>query len=76
MALITLTQLPAHTKAIIKRIDDSALQIQLMEMGFIPDENILLEITAPLGDPLSIMLAGYNISIRKSEADCIWVELV
>jgi ferrous iron transport protein A len=76
MAFITLSQLPAHTKAVIKRIDDGALQIQLMEMGFIPDENILLEITAPLGDPLSIMLAGYNLSIRKSEADSIWVEVV
>jgi ferrous iron transport protein A len=70
---IPLTQLKPHTKATIVRIDDSELQIQLMEMGFMPDEQILLEIAAPLGDPLSIMLSGYNISIRKSEADHIWV---
>ena len=50
------------------------MRLKLMEMGFIPGEDVLLEITAPLGDPLSIMIAGYNLSIRKSEAENIWVK--
>jgi ferrous iron transport protein A len=73
---LPLSQLPRHTKARIVAIQDSEIQLQLMEMGFIPDEGILLEITAPLGDPLSIMIAGYNLSIRKQDADLISVEII
>jgi ferrous iron transport protein A len=69
-----LTQLTPHTKATIVAFEESEIAVKLMEMGFIPGEDVLLEITAPLGDPLSIMIAGYNLSIRKSEAENIWVE--
>jgi ferrous iron transport protein A len=68
-----LTHLAPNTKATIVQFNDSEIAIKLMEMGFIPGEDVLLEITAPLGDPLSVMIAGYNLSIRKSEAESIWV---
>jgi ferrous iron transport protein A len=69
-----LTELTPYSKATITAFDESDIAVKLMEMGFIPGEDVLLEITAPLGDPLSIMIAGYNLSIRKSEAVNIWVE--
>jgi ferrous iron transport protein A len=68
-----LTQLAPNTKATITKFEESEIAIKLMEMGFIPGEDVLLEITAPLGDPISVMIAGYNLSIRKSEAENIWV---
>jgi ferrous iron transport protein A len=75
MSQIKLSQLAPHTKATIAQFEESEIAVKLMEMGFIPGEDVLLEITAPLGDPLSIMIAGYNLSIRKSEAENIWVSV-
>jgi ferrous iron transport protein A len=69
-----LSQLKPNTKAIITDVKESDIRVQLLEMGFVPDEGLLLEIVAPLGDPISIMIAGYNISIRKTDADNVMVE--
>ena len=45
-----------------------------MEMGCVPGERIRVEQVAPLGDPMSIVVAGYNLSLRLNEADNIFVE--
>ena len=45
-----------------------------MEMGFLPGEEVIVEQIAPLGDPISVMVAGYQVSLRISEADAILVE--
>jgi ferrous iron transport protein A len=45
-----------------------------MEMGFLPGEEVTVEQIAPLGDPISVMVAGYQVSLRISEADAIMVE--
>ena len=44
-------------------------------MGCVPGEAIWVEMIAPLGDPMAIQIAGYYLSIRKKDADKIWVEL-
>jgi ferrous iron transport protein A len=48
--------------------------VKLLEMGCIPDEEISVELTAPFGDPIAIQVAGYQLSIRKQEAENIMVE--
>lgn len=48
--------------------------IKLMEMGCVPGEKVKVEQIAPLGDPISITVAGYNLSLRLNEADNILVE--
>ncbi len=50
--------------------------LKLMEMGLVPGEEIFVEQIAPLGDPLSISVAGYHLSLRLNEASMIWVEEV
>ncbi len=45
-----------------------------MEMGCVPGELIRVEQIAPLGDPISISVAGYALSLRLSEAQEIFVE--
>lgn len=70
---VRLSELPAGKKAVIKHHDESDLQLTLMEMGCIPGEPVCIEMVAPLGDPLAIQIAGYYLSIRKKDADRIWV---
>ena len=45
-----------------------------MEMGCVPGEHVKVEQVAPLGDPISISVAGYNLSLRLNEAHNIFVE--
>ncbi len=73
--LLRLSQLPAGRKAVIQRHEDSDFQLTLMEMGCIPGEPVWIEMIAPLGDPMAIQIAGYYLSIRKADADKIWVTL-
>lgn len=68
-----LSQLPAGTRAVIKDQEDNELRLTLMEMGCVPGEPVWVEMIAPMGDPLAINIAGYYLSIRKKEADNIWV---
>jgi ferrous iron transport protein A len=70
---IRLSQLPAGIKAVIKNHDESEFQLTLMEMGCIPGEPVWVEMIAPMGDPMAIQIAGYYLSIRKKDADKIWV---
>lgn len=71
--LLRLSELPAGTKAVIKEHDQSDFSLTLMEMGCVPGEPVWVEMIAPLGDPMAINIAGYYLSIRKNEADKIWV---
>jgi len=74
--LIKLTELPYKRKAIIKRFEQTELYVKLLEMGCIPEEEISVELTAPLGDPIAINVAGYHLSLRNEEAEKIMVELI
>jgi ferrous iron transport protein A len=74
--IIKLTELPYKQKAIIKSFGQTELYVKLLEMGCIPDEEISVELTAPLGDPIAINVAGYNLSLRNNEAENIMVEVI
>jgi Fe2+ transport system protein FeoA len=54
--------------------ESNDLFLKLMEMGCVPGEHIKVEQVAPLGDPISISVAGYNLSLRLNEAHNIFVE--
>jgi ferrous iron transport protein A len=72
--LVRLSELPAGTKAVIDSHEESEFQLTLMEMGCVPGEPVWVEMIAPMGDPMAINIAGYYLSIRKKEADKIWVQ--
>ncbi len=55
-------------------VDD--VSIRLMEMGLTPGVELSLIGTAPLGDPLEFELRGYRLSVRKSEAARVEIEIV
>jgi ferrous iron transport protein A len=69
-----LTELKPGEKAVIKSFTSPDLALKLMEMGCIPGEIIVIEQIAPLGDPISIRIAGYSLSLRLNEADHIILE--
>lgn len=76
MMKMKLSQLKQGQKARIKGFASSDLELKLMEMGCIPGEMVIVEQIAPLGDPISIRVAGYSLSLRLSEADHILLEPV
>jgi ferrous iron transport protein A len=69
-----LSELKSGEKARIKDFESSELELKLMEMGCIPGEEVVVEQKAPLGDPISIRVAGYSLSLRINEANQIIVE--
>lgn len=73
MTAIRLTELKKGQKALIDRHEETDFRLTLMEMGCVPGEAVWIEMVAPLGDPIAIQIAGYNLSIRKEDAKSIWV---
>ncbi|MBL0133690.1 MAG: ferrous iron transport protein A [Chitinophagaceae bacterium] len=69
-----LSELKAGSVAKILSFENNDLFLKLMEMGCVPGERIRVEQVAPLGDPISISVSGYNLSLRINEADNIFVE--
>lgn len=60
--------------AVIREFENDDIFLKLMEMGCIPGETVKVDQIAPLGDPISITIAGYHLSLRLDEAQMIWVE--
>ena len=52
------------------------LKRRLMDMGVLVGETIKVEKLAPMGDPIEITVKSYKLSLRKSEAEKINVELI
>jgi ferrous iron transport protein A len=49
--------------------------LRLREMGVLPGTTVTLIRTAPMGDPLEIKVRGYHLTLRRSEADHVLVDL-
>lgn len=69
-----LSEVSVGKTVIVKEFESDDIFLKLMEMGCIPGETIKIDQFAPLGDPISITVAGYHLSLRLNEADKIWVE--
>lgn len=61
-------------KATILRIGGTgALRRRFIEMGIVKGETILIERSAPLGDPVEYFIKGYHLALRREEAALIEV---
>ncbi|HAK11839.1 MAG TPA: ferrous iron transport protein A [Chitinophagaceae bacterium] len=69
-----LSEIGVGRRVKISSIENDDNLIKLMEMGCVPGEVVQVEQIAPLGDPISISVAGYSLSLRISEAESILVE--
>jgi ferrous iron transport protein A len=70
-----LSDLGIGEKAYIHSFEKDDLFIKLMEMGCVPGELVEIEQVAITGDPISILISGYNLSLRRAEAANIFVTL-
>ncbi len=71
----TLKDVPIGKSAkVVKLHSDGALRRRIMDMGITRGTLITIRKVAPLGDPLEITLRGYELSIRKADAELIEVE--
>lgn len=62
------------TAKVVKLHGEGALKRRIMDMGITKGVEIFVRKVAPLGDPLEISVRGYELSIRKDDADIIEVE--
>ena len=73
--IVRLSELKPGQEGIITEFNKNDIFLKLMEMGCVPGEKIHLEQIAPLGDPISVNVSGYHLSLRLNEAEHILVEI-
>ncbi len=59
---------------VINTLTDDSLSLKLLEMGVLPGTRIQYNFAAPLGDPICVSVAGYNLSLRLDEAITISIQ--
>ncbi|MEO6454377.1 MAG: FeoA family protein [Ginsengibacter sp.] len=69
-----LSEINVGKKAVIIAFEKDEIIIKLMEMGCLPGEIVCIEKKAPWGDPISITVSGYLLSLRVNEAEKIIVQ--
>ena len=70
-----LKEVPVGDKAKVVRIHgEGAVKRRIMDMGITKGVEINVRKVAPLGDPIEITVRGYELSIRKADAESIEVE--
>lgn len=71
----TLKDVAVGDKAIVKRLSgEGALKRRIMDMGVTRGVEIFVRKVAPFGDPIEVTVRGYELSLRKAEAENILVE--
>ena len=71
----TLKQTKCGETVTVTRLDgEGALRRRIMDMGITKGTSIFVRKVAPLGDPVEITVRGYELSIRKGDAENILVE--
>lgn len=72
---MTLNQLPIGKEAVITAVGgEGALRCRLLDMGIIPKTKVVIRKVAPMGDPIEIHIRGYEMTLRKEDAEKIEVK--
>lgn len=72
---MTLDEMKIGSSAIITTVGgEGALRCRLLDMGLIPHTRVVLQKVAPMGDPIEIMVRGYELTLRVEDAKKIEVE--
>ena len=71
----TLRDVPVGSSAkVVKIHGEGAVKRRIMDMGITKNVEIYIRKVAPLGDPVEVTVRGYELSIRKADAEMIEVE--
>jgi ferrous iron transport protein A len=77
MSTLQLADLPLGQQGRIIRLQITGpRKRRLMDMGMVVGEVVQMEKIAPLGDPMDVIVKDYHLSLRRSEAEGILVEVV
>ena len=63
-----------QTVTVVKLNGEGAVKRRIMEMGITKGVEIYVRKVAPLGDPVEVTVRGYELSLRKQDAEIIEVE--
>ena len=62
------------TAKVVKIHGEGAVKRRIMDMGLTKGVEVYVRKVAPLGDPIEVTVRGYELSIRKADADMVEVE--
>ncbi len=65
-----------QTVKVLKLTGEGAVKRRIMDMGITKGIEVYVRKVAPLGDPVEVTVRGYELSLRKADAEMIEVELV
>lgn len=72
---MTLGDAKVGTTVVVTKIEgDSAYKRRIMDMGIIKGSELFIRKVAPLGDPVEITVRGYELTVRKADAQCVEVK--
>lgn len=63
-----------ETVKVVKLYGEGAVKRRIMDMGITKGAEIYVRKVAPLGDPIEVTVRGYELSLRKADAEMIEVE--
>lgn len=63
-----------QTVSVVKLSGEGAVKRRIMDMGITKGTELYIRKVAPLGDPVELSLRGYELSVRKADAEMIEVE--
>ena len=71
-----LSELSVGETGVVKTVSgEGKIRRRLFDMGVTPGAEVVLRKKAPLGDPLEITIRGYELTLRKTEAACVGLEV-
>ncbi len=71
----TLREVPCGTTVKVTRLNGSGpVKRRIMDMGITKGVSIFVRKVAPLGDPVEVTVRGYELSLRKADAEMVEVE--
>ena len=74
--MITLRDVEIGQKATVKKLHgEGAVRRRIMDMGITRGTEVYVRKVAPLGDPVEVTVRGYELSIRKADAEMIEVRI-
>ena len=65
---------PGDTVRVLKLNGEGAVRRRIMDMGITRGVEVYVRKVAPLGDPVEVTVRGYELSIRKADAETVEVE--
>ena len=74
---MTLREVPVHTTVKVVKINgEGEFRRRIMDMGITKNSEIYVRKVAPLGDPVEITVRGYELSLRRDDAESVEVVTV